>query len=287
MSLNMSSIAIGPVFRALFAIFLLSANTDYCLADAFNLLEPTQCKQSEWKGFSRYDFKYDGRDAIVVAPKSVASGKPWIWRARFFGHEPQVDIALLNEGFHVGYSDVSGLFGNPKAVAHWDAFYDYLTKEQGFAKRVVLEGMSRGGLIVYNWAITNPQKVACIYADAPVCDIRSWPGGMGVGKGATKEWELCKKSYGLAQQEVEAFVKGPLNGLESLSKAAVPLFHVCGVEDEVVPMAENTDLLEARYLQLGGSIDVVRKQGVGHHPHSLKDPQLIVDFILKHTISSE
>ena len=41
-----------------------------------------------------------------------------------------------------------------------------LTEQYRFAKEAVLEGMSRGGLIIYNWAIANPDKVAAIYADA-------------------------------------------------------------------------------------------------------------------------
>jgi hypothetical protein len=49
-----------------------------------------------------------------------------------------------------------------------------------------------------------------------------------------------------------------------------------------VPVSENTAILEARYKKLGGSIQVIYKPGIGHHPHSLKDPKPIVDFILKH-----
>jgi lysophospholipase L1-like esterase len=37
---------------------------------------------------------------------------------------------------------------------------------------------------------------------------------------------------------------------------------------------------------LGGSICVISKPGVGHHPHSLKDPAVIVEFILKHMDSA-
>jgi hypothetical protein len=59
--------------------------------------------KSEWQGFDRYDFSVDGRKCWVVAPKVAAEGKPWIWRARFFRHEPQADIALLGEGFHLAY----------------------------------------------------------------------------------------------------------------------------------------------------------------------------------------
>jgi hypothetical protein len=61
----------------------------------------------------------------------------------------------------------------------------------------------------------------------------------------------------------------------------VPLIHVVGDADPVVPVAENTAILEMRYRKLGGSIKVIHKPGVGHHPHSLKDPQSLIDFILK------
>ena len=64
----------------------------------------------------------------------------------------------------------------------------------------------------------------------------------------------------------------------------MPLLHVCGTADKVVPIAENTALLEERYIALGGPIEVIHKKDVGHHPHSLQDPFPIVDFILKHTL---
>ena len=50
----------------------------------------------------------------------------------------------------------------------------------------------------------------------------------------------------------------------------------------VVPVAENTAVIEKRYEELGGLIRVVHKKDIGHHPHSLKNPTLIVKFILKH-----
>lgn len=240
-------------------------------------------KLGEWNGFARCDFEYDGRSCIVVAPKESGPGVPWIWRARFFGHEPQTDLTLLSKGFHLVYMNVSSMYGAPVAVAHWNGFYKYLTEKHGFAKKAVIEGMSRGGLIAYNWAKANPEKVACIYVDAPVCDIRSWPGGMFSGKGSRGDWERCKAAYGLSDEEAADFKGNPLDGLEALAKAGVPLLHVCGAADDVVPMAENTDLLRKTYEGLGGAIRVVSKEGVGHHPHSLEDPALIVNFILGHT----
>ncbi|MEC9036458.1 MAG: alpha/beta hydrolase, partial [Verrucomicrobiota bacterium] len=132
--------------------------------------EKNHAKKTQWHGFERHDFNSDGLKCILVIPDSPAKGLPWVWRARFFGHQPQADIELLKKGFHIAYCDVAGLFGNEVAVNRWDRFYDLMTQDWGLSKRPALEGMSRGGLIIYNWAYKNPKKVSCIYGDAPVCD---------------------------------------------------------------------------------------------------------------------
>ena len=247
------------------------------------MASPFPGTKTDWFGYDKYDFEVDGRACCVTAPGNAAPGKPWIWRARFWGHEPQTDLALLAKGFHVAYIDVAGLFGCPKAVAHWDAFYEFLTRQHGFAKKAALEGMSRGGLIVYNWAHANPDKVSCIYADAPVCDIKSWPGGKGEGQGNAGEWPACIEVYGLTEEEALDFDENPIDHLAPLAEAAIPLMHVCGGADKGVPVAENTSVLEQRYRALGGCIKVIVKEGCGHHPHSLEDPAPIVEFILRNT----
>lgn len=236
----------------------------------------------DFHGHLQHDFTFNGRACKVVCSPVPAPGKPWVWRARFWGHEPQTDIALLEAGFHVAYADVAGLYGNDAAVAIWNGFYAHLTRAYGFSERPALEGMSRGGLIIYNWASENPERVACIYADAPVCDISSWPGGLGAGEGSPEDWRQCLASWGLDENTVKAFRRNPIDRLAPLAAAGVPLFHVCGDADAVVPMAENTTVLAERYRALGGSIEVIAKPGVGHHPHSLEDPAPIVDFILEH-----
>lgn len=91
--------------------------------------------KSDWHGFERFDFELDGVACRVVTPKSVATGNPWIWRARFWGHEPQTELALLEKGFHVAYCDVADLWGNAEAIRRWDRFYEYLTDEHGLSRR--------------------------------------------------------------------------------------------------------------------------------------------------------
>ena len=81
---------------------------------------PAAPAKPQWNGYEIQNFKVDGRDALMVLPKTVAPGKPWIWRTEFFGVDPQADIALLGKGFHVGYLSVGGLFGAPVAINAMD-----------------------------------------------------------------------------------------------------------------------------------------------------------------------
>jgi len=69
-----------------------------------------------------------------------------------------------------------------------------------------------------------------------------------------------------------------------LAKAHIPILCVCGETDNVVPMKENIDIVEKRYKKMGGKIKIIAKPNNGHHPHSLKDPTPIVNFILESSI---
>ena len=241
-------------------------------------------KLSDWYGFQKYDFVVDGQPVLVVCPSVAANGKPWVWHGEFFGHKPAPDIALLKQGFHIVYMRVPNMFGSPKAVKHWDAFYKALTTEYGFSTKAALVGLSRGGFYCYNWATANPTRVACIYGDAPALDLKSWPGGKGVGKGSAGEWARVQRVFDFkTEQEALDYKLNPVDTLAPLAKAGVPLLHVYGDADIVVPWTENTGLIAKRYKELGGEITLIGKPGVGHHPHGLKDSTPIVDFILKHS----
>lgn len=241
-------------------------------------------KEFNFHGYKGYEYDNNGVKYYIVKPHHTAKGNPWIWRARFWGHEPQVDIDLLEQGFHLTYCDVAELFGSPKAVERWDEFYALAVKA-GLNQKAVLEGMSRGGLIIYNWAAKNPKKVACIYGDAPVMDIKSWPLNWGDCLDENKRsMSLLLEAYGFANaEEAMAWNKNPLSHARKLAKAKIPMIHVVGDIDEGVPVAENTAIFEREVAKYGHSVHVIHKPNVGHHPHSLNNPEKIVSFILKAT----
>jgi len=238
---------------------------------------------SHYYGFRCTDFSFAGRACKIVQPWRSAPGHPWLWRARFWGHEPQTEVALLERGFHVVFCDVAELFGNEENLAIWDRFYHMLVRA-GLSERSVMEGFSRGGIYIYRWAAAYPERVACVYADAPVLDIWSWPGNKGKAGGSPVSWQLFKQDFNFASDSAaQAFKGSPLDLVDTFVRNRLPMLHVCGEADGVVPIAENTDLFEQKIRQMNGDITVIRKPGIGHHPHSLANPQPIVDFILRAT----
>ncbi|MCZ2617538.1 GDSL-type esterase/lipase family protein [Bacteroides fragilis] len=241
--------------------------------------QPFPGLKGKWKGFDQYTFAYQDREAIVVCPKHAATGNPWIWRPAFFGAFASVDEELLRRGFHVAYYDLTHLYGSPCARKSGTDFYWNMVRMYGLSPKVTLEGFSRGGLFAYNWAADHPDKVACIYVDAPVCNVFSWPGrspeNAGLWKGLLEEW-------GLADDQMNSFSGNPIDRLKPLTDAGIPVICVCGDSDKVVPFSENSAIVRQRYTAMGAPFELILKPGVDHHPHSLSDPAPVVDFIIRH-----
>ncbi|HPD13526.1 MAG TPA: prolyl oligopeptidase family serine peptidase [Planctomycetota bacterium] len=271
------------VALALLAVALCTAETLPSARGEQAPAAPLPGRRSEYRGYARYDFQVDGCPAIVVAPKQAAAGKPWVWRAEFFDAFPQIDLALLAQGFHLVYIGVGNTFGCPDALKHWDVLYREMTEKYGLSRKPVLEGLSRGGLYCFNWAADNTDKVGAILADNAVLDFKSWPGGKGRGKGSPGDWKKLLADYHFASEaEALAYQKNPIDNLEPLAKAKVPLYLLCGDADDVVPFEENGAIVYERYQKLGGPVVLHIKKGLGHHPHGLDDPTPAVEFILKH-----
>ncbi len=236
---------------------------------------------SSFHGYECADFKFKGRNCKIARPKITAKNHPWIWRARFWGHEPQTDIALLERGFHLVYCDVVELLGNKEAIEAWNHYYTLL-HHAGLSKKVVLEGMSRGAVYVYNWAAANPKKVAGVYVDNPLLNMKDWAVKVMQGpKGSNTMFEDFKKDYNLlTDEQVKNFKGGPIDEVNKIVKGKYPSLILCADEDEAVSPLTNTMLFEKMIKERNGKITVIYKRGFKHHPHSLPDPTLIVDFII-------
>jgi pimeloyl-ACP methyl ester carboxylesterase len=242
----------------------------------------------DFHGYTCRNFQVDGCDAKLVEPPTPLPGRPWVWRTLFWDAYPGLDIEMLKRGFYVAYIGVGNTFGSPDALRHFDAFYATMTGEYGLSEKPALEGLSRGGLSAYRWASEHPEKVGCIYGDAPVCDMKSWPGGRGKGTGSKPDWALAIQAYHFTDEQQLLDYKGnPVDALAPLAAAHVPIIHVVGDADTTVPPAENTDVVRERYMKAGGTFVEIVKQGCGHHPHGLADPTPVADFIVAHCAGGE
>jgi len=228
-----------------------------------------------WNGYDRYDFAFGGKPVMIVAPKLAARGRPWVWYGEFFGVAPRIDTAMLERGYHIVYLSAPDLFGSPEAVKDWDDIYLELTGRYALASKPILFGVSRGALYAYDWAEANPEKVAAVFGMSPVCDFRSWP-----SRKIPVEWEKMKAAYHFAtDEEALAWRGGPIDNLAPL--AGVPIMHAYGTADDVAPPVENSDLLAARYRQLGGGhIRLLTINGAGHNIYGMIDPEPVVQFLL-------
>jgi lysophospholipase L1-like esterase len=234
-------------------------------------------------GFQGYEFKFRDRTTRIVLPRETAPYHSWIFRTAHWYGEPQTDIALLEKGFHFVHCDVAELFGNDEAISIWNDLYLQLQKA-GLAQKPVMEGMSRGGIYVYRWAARYPERVAAVYVDAPVLDLKSWPGGGGKRPRVENIWETFKKDFGLKNdEEAMAFKGNPVDLIDEIVAGGYPMLHVVGDKDIAVPVDENTTPFEQKIKAAGGIITVIHKKETGHHPHSLANPKPIVDFLLKAT----
>ena len=234
---------------------------------------------SRWHSGTRHDYKIDGRDAIVVVPDSCAALKPWIWRPAFFGAFASVDSALLAKGWHIAYYDVTHCYGSDPSVAWAKDFYDDAVERFGLNRKVAVEGFSRGGYFCFAWAEKYPETVASLYLDAPVCDIFSWPGR----ERQPELWKDFLENWGLSDDAVgDDFRGNALQRLPAIARHKIPIIAVCGGADTVVPYEDNFEKVRRRYQELGGPVELILKPECGHHPHSLSDPEPVVDFLVRY-----
>lgn len=230
---------------------------------------------------STVTFRFEDKDCVLMIPDSPAPGNPYVWRMEFLYAFNQVDLALLDRGYHVAFCSFSDEYGSPAAVAVFKRYHDMLTEKYHLSAKGSLFGFSRGGLYACNYALKYPDDVACLYLDAPVLDLKSWPGGLGTGCGSPAEWEDCKKRilHVSSTQEAIAYRGNPVDNLGKLIDTGIPVIIVAGDSDRVVPFSENGAVMEKAYRNAGAPITVIVKPGCDHHPHSLEDPTPVVGFV--------
>jgi sialidase-1 len=239
--------------------------------------------ESLWHGFNKQTFPLDAHVGYVVTPKSPAPGKPWVWRTSFPDYHAETDILLLERGYHVAHLDVVSMLGADSALDRMDAFYSLVRQRWGLAEKPALEAVSRGGLPAYRYAARRPERVACIYADVPVMDLKSWPLQR---EDSRKPLQDALKFYGWnSEEELRAYKGNPLDLLAQIARAKIPLRHLISLNDKVVPPEQNTLEAQRRLQAMGWDIELaIVAEGnklEGHH-FPMAEAEKTAAFIEKH-----
>ena len=226
-------------------------------------------------------FTIKDRTAFLILPERTKSSNlvPWVLYAPTLRNLPGDEEKwmleqFLKKGIAIAGVDVGESYGSPKGRNVYSALYKELTEKRGLAKKACLLARSRGGLMLYNWAADNPDFVACIAGIYPVGNISSYPG-----------LDRACSAYGMTKEQLatELPEHNPIDRLAPLAKAKIPIFHIHGDSDKVVPLDKNSAVVKERYDKLGGKMTLKIVKGQGHNMwtgwfHS----QELIDFVVTH-----
>ena len=220
----------------------------------------------------------------MVLPRIAARGIHGSGARRFPDYQTRPALGLLPKDSIWPTSTCRTSSVIRRAVGAWEGFYDHVVMNFGLSKKVSLEGISRGGLFVYNWAAKHADRVNAIYCESPVCDLKSWPGGKGKGLGIREGLGGSAAAYSLSEAQMLKFADNPIGEARGIAARKIPILHVVNDRDQLVPPSENSDIFAERYRSEGGPIEVYRNAGMpdtlnGHH-FPLDDAGHIVNFVL-------
>ena len=225
-------------------------------------------------------FVVEGHTAFLILPPKPAPGPvPWVWYAPTLpGLPAQAERWMFDRflaaGIGIAGVDVGESYGSPGGRAIYSALFEHLVTARGMARRACLLARSRGGLMLYNWAVEHPTSVACIAGIYPACNLESYPGlARAAGAYAMTEAQLANALR----------AHNPIDRLAPLARAGVPVLHLHGDRDRVVPLAANSGELDRRYTQLQGSMVLTKIADRGHDMwNGWFQSQALVDFVIGH-----
>jgi hypothetical protein len=128
--------------------------------------------------------------------------------------------------------------------------------------------------MLYNWAVEHPESVGGIAGIYPVCDLRSYPG-----------IDRASGAYGMTPEQLTGALArhNPVDRVEPLAKSGIPVLHIHGDVDRVVPLESNSAELARRYHRFGGEMTLKVIKGQGHSMWiGWFQCQELVDFVIAH-----
>ena len=225
------------------------------------------------------EFYFAERKAVIIYPNCNPNGKILL-KTEYLDAFPNFDEAMLDRGYYLIHIYHRSRWAPDVETEIMADFIKYCAKKLDASSKVILEGMSCGGLQAAKLAQSHPELVAVMYLDAPVLNILSMAGlGELSSETACAFWREIVDAYGINKSSIVNFRQSPIDNMAPLTENNIPVIMLYGNSDNVVIYHENGKVLEEYYKEKGGNIKVIAKSMCGHHPHGLDDPTPIIEFI--------
>ena len=236
-----------------------------------------------WRNKYRMEcFAFEDRKALIVFPEKRDAQGRWALKTEYFAAFQELEEALVERGFHLLYLENRNRWGTNDDLDAKERFMRAMAEKYALAPKGVLVGMSCGGLCSVNFAAKYPSLTSVLYLDAPVMNLLSCPMGFGEGEalGGGSGWAEIQAALGFRDiAELLVYRDHPMDRLEPIAEARIPVALVYGEADVTVPYRENGIVLERLYRERGLPLFTAGKPGCGHHPHGLENPKPLADFI--------
>jgi alpha-beta hydrolase superfamily lysophospholipase len=232
--------------------------------------------------YSPEEFNIGQSKCFVLDGNSTAKEKPWVWYAPTLPHHPDPSHSwyidkLLEKGISFAGCDQGEVRGSPASISRFSDFYNAMVR-RGYSKKPVLLGQSRGGLMMLSWAVRNPDMLGGYAGIYPVQNLRSWP--------MKRNFSTTLHDFGMDEKAFIGKIEehNPINHLGRMAKSKVPIYIVHGDSDQVVPLAENSGLVQERYQKLGGKVEVEIVPGARHQViDAFFKSKNLIEFLIKHS----
>ncbi len=234
----------------------------------------------EFFGYTSKSFKFEEKNAIVVIPKQ-SNGKLAV-KTEYWNAFPDTEAELLRRGYHLCFIENDNRWGTDIDLDRKARFVEFIQHEFGLSDKCAPVGMSCGGLIAIKFSAKYPEKVACVYLDAPVVNYFSCPCGFGIGVALDNGNGVGEILNALKLDSISdllCYREQPIDVLPNLINHKIPIILVAGGSDVTVPFCENGIMIERAYKDSGINFELHIKKDCGHHPHGLEDLNIVADFI--------
>ncbi|HBN84349.1 MAG TPA: hypothetical protein DDZ89_10940 [Clostridiales bacterium] len=233
-----------------------------------------------FENYKMETFLFKERTARVIYPNCEGNGR-LIWKAEYWNAFPDFEIEMLNRGYFWCNLEHATRWAPDEETAISAEFIKFVANKLEIEPKCIPVGMSCGGLQVLRLAELYPDLVSVLYLDAPVVNILSMV-GLGEAEFNPDHWRELVSTYGFSKSTVVNFRKSPIDAMNVLIEHDIPIIMLYGNADNTVIYEENGKALEDYYLEHGGTMKVISRSMCAHHPHGLKDPRPIINFIETH-----